>query len=291
VWRCRANPLVISPRQRRDRAGAAACRRTRARRSSRVGSAELHDPADLPGLLAVDGEGLFPARRARRDLCPQEAGPYRPTVRRAVVRVVAIELPAAVERTDRRPAAGGSRSGCWPSRSSIPPAPGRRGGATFPTTPCWESERCRNCRPRRRRPGRRTLPETRPNHRCRPETCSSRRPRMSHVPTSKSKSPAPVAACVSIMALPSLVATCGRRGTVVACQCCGHRRPGPRSRGGTRRRRRHPPLEVRAGTAGPRRTRDRLRPHPRRCARPGRRRARPLGATGRGDRGAPAAIS
>src|SRR5262249_43881923 len=51
---------------------------------------ELHDPVGLPGLTAVRGELLFPPRRCRRDVGPDEVRPDR----LAVVGVVAVEIAA-----------------------------------------------------------------------------------------------------------------------------------------------------------------------------------------------------
>src|SRR5215831_1921344 len=66
---------------------------------------EIHDPVPLPVSAAVDGEGLLPARRLRRDAPPDEAH----TDGVAIAFVVAVERADAIAEAadDRRPEAAG----------------------------------------------------------------------------------------------------------------------------------------------------------------------------------------
>src|SRR5688572_29925626 len=64
---------------------------------------ELHDPVRLPGLAAVGGTGLLPARRSGRDRGPQEASAHRLPVLHVVgaERTDAVHEGAAHRRADR----------------------------------------------------------------------------------------------------------------------------------------------------------------------------------------------
>src|SRR6185369_5826294 len=72
-------------------------RRCGARIPCSILSGHLHDPVRFPRRAAVGGEGLLPARGARRVVRPLEADAHR----RPFVLIVALERPDAVdERAD-----------------------------------------------------------------------------------------------------------------------------------------------------------------------------------------------
>src|SRR5204863_3538609 len=86
------------------RAGTWAC----AALSGSGGAGEVHDPIGLPGLAAVVGEGLAPARRGRVARLPQECHPHGP----AGVGIVALEaadatLEAPMDRRLQAPGRAG----------------------------------------------------------------------------------------------------------------------------------------------------------------------------------------
>ena len=123
--------------------------------------AEVHDPVRLPGLAAVGGEGLLPARR-RRVVTPDQVKRTR------IGRPSNVSSPSKIAdvaaRTSRRPAGRARRGGgCRPSRSTSAASPGRRSGTT-----CRRSRRrgrCGTrprCRGRRGSAGRRSSPRTPP---------------------------------------------------------------------------------------------------------------------------------